>query len=77
MPVRTLEWAIRSSGRDYRQVRRPVPTVAKSTVARLKKDELVAMADERGIPTEGTRAELIGRLTGVESNDATVEPGDG
>lgn len=77
MPVRTLEWAVRSSGRDITKVRRPVPTVAKSTVARLKKDELVAMADERGLDIDGTRSDLIARLTGVESNDATVEPADG
>lgn len=71
MPVRTLEWAVRSSGRDYRVVRRPTPTVARSTVARLKKADLVAEAEQRGLETEGTRAELIDRLTG--SNDATVE----
>ena len=77
MPVRTLEWAVRSSGRDIRLVRRPKPAVALAAVAKLKKADLVAAAQERGLDTSGTKADLTARLTGVESNDATVEPGDG
>ena len=73
MPVRTLSWQVRSSGRDVTAVRRPLPSVARATAEKLKKAELVAAAEERGLDTDGTKAELVDRLTGVESNDATVE----
>lgn len=72
MPVRTLSWAVRSSGRDVKSVRRPLPSVARATAEKLRKAELVAAAEERGLDTDGTKAELVDRLTGVESNDATV-----
>lgn len=66
-------FSVRSSGRDLRAVRRPVPTVAVAVTEPLKKAELVALAEERGLDTSGTKAELSARLAGVESNDATVK----
>lgn len=66
-------FAVRSSGRDLTAVRRPSPSLASVTLVGLKKAELVATAQERGVDTSGTKAEIIDRLTGVESNDATVE----
>lgn len=70
-------FSVRSSGRDIRAVRRPVPTVALAVLTGLKKDELVRLAEERELDTSGTRADLTARLTGAESNDATVETSDG
>lgn len=68
MPVRTLSWAVRSSGRDIAAVRRPLPSFARATAEKLKKAELVAAAEERGLDTDGTKAELVDRLTGGETD---------
>lgn len=73
MPVHTLSWAVRSSGRDYRVVRRPTPSVPAASVDTLKKAELVALAEERGLDTSGTKADIVERLT---SNDADVTTTD-
>ena len=70
-------FSIRSSGRDLTLVRRPRPSLARAAVLKLRKDELTALAQERDLDTSGTKAELVDRLTGVESNDADVEPTDG
>ena len=66
-------FAVRSSGRDVTAVRRPVPSVSRAAALALKKAELQALAEERGVETSGTKADLVDRLTGVESNDAEVE----
>jgi SAP domain-containing protein len=62
-------FAVRSSGRDIRLVRRPGRSrVATKDVASLKKDELVKLAEERGVDTSGTKAEIterLGTVTGV------------
>ena len=65
-------FAVRSSGRDITAVRRPVPSVSRAAALALKKVELQALAEERGVDTAGTKAEIVNRLTGVESNDAEV-----
>jgi hypothetical protein len=58
-------FAVRSSGRDVRLVRRPAPTIIPSV--ELKKAELVELAEARGIDTSGTKADIVERLT--ESDD--------
>lgn len=72
MPV-IRSFAIRSSGRDLRAVRRPVRPVSAPEPT---KAELVALAKERGLDTRGNKADIAARLAAPESNDATVEPSD-
>lgn len=43
----------------------------------LKKKELVALADERGLDTGGTKAVLIDRLRAADDDPADVEDVDG
>jgi hypothetical protein len=60
-------FSVRSSGRDLTAVRRPKKLILKKVIepdhiSALKKPELVALAEEQGLDTSGTRAELIERL---------------
>jgi hypothetical protein len=64
-------FSVRSSGRDIRAVRRPAPTVAKPTVEGLRKAELVELAEERGLDTSGTKAEIAERLTSDDDVSTT------
>ena len=59
----------RTSGRDLNTVRRPRKTIRKAVALAMNKPELVEEAEARGLPTEGTKAELIGRL--VDPNEPT------
>jgi hypothetical protein len=61
----------RTSGRDLAAVRRPRKTIRKAIALAMNKGELVEEAEARGIPTEGTKAELVGRLVDP------AEPTDG
>lgn len=71
-------FAIRSSGRDLRAVRRATPTLAVALPEPPTKAELVTLAKARGLDTRGTKADISARLAVPESNDATVnvEPAD-
>jgi hypothetical protein len=73
MPTRMLVW--RTSGRDLTEVRRPSTvvvtptepadtTVVEPDLEALKKPELVALAEERGVDASGTKADIIDRLGG-------------
>lgn len=66
-------FSVRTSGRNLREVRRPKPAVDPTT---LKKAELAALAEARGVDTSGTKADILARLTPPESNDADVWPAD-
>lgn len=55
------EWHTDEQGR--RRVRRVAP-VAESDPASLKKDDLVALAEARGVDASGTKAEILERLRG-------------
>lgn len=61
-------FSVRTSGRDLSQVRRPKPSVSRAAALALKKPELQALAEEHGVETSGTKAEIVDRLTG-ESDD--------
>jgi hypothetical protein len=52
----------RTSGRDLTAIRRPHKTIRKAVAAAMNKTELVEEAEARGLPTEGTKAELVERL---------------
>lgn len=69
-------FAVRSSGRDFRVVRRPAPPAPVAKPAELKKAELVELAGTRGVDATGTKADILERLAAPESNDATVRPGE-
>jgi len=56
-------FSVRTSGRDLTQVRRPTPRV-RPNVATMRKADLIALADSRGIDSEGTVADLRERLDG-------------
>jgi hypothetical protein len=58
----------RTSGRDLRAVRRPVKTVDKAAASKMKKADLVALAEAQGVDAEGTKADLVERLTTDESD---------
>jgi hypothetical protein len=51
----------RTSGRDLTQVRRPTRRV-RPNVATMRKADLIALAESRGIDSEGTVADLRERL---------------
>jgi hypothetical protein len=61
----------RSSGRDLSLVRRPrrALPLRKPVLAAMRKDELVEVAEERGVDPEGTKAELIDRLASEDAAD--------
>ena len=52
----------RTSGRDLSAVRRPRKTIRRAVALAMNKTELVEEAEARGVPTEGTKADLVGRL---------------
>ena len=62
----------RTSGRDLKAVRRPVKTLRRGVAAAMNKAELVEYAEEAGLDTSGTKAELLDRVA-PESNDASVQ----
>jgi hypothetical protein len=47
----------------YRRVARKAAPVVKPDLSTLTKAELVSLAEERGIDSSGTKADLIARLT--------------
>jgi hypothetical protein len=53
------EWQNLDIGRRLVRVAREEP---KPALGSLKKDELVALAEERGVDTSGTKAEIVDRL---------------
>lgn len=61
-------FAVRSSGRDVTLVRRPKPNFARSTLAAMKKADVVAIAEDVGVDPSGTKDEIVDRL---------AEPTDG
>jgi hypothetical protein len=67
--VRYIQMA-RTSGRDLRAVRRPLPSVARAVAENLRKAELVELAEARGLDTSGTKADIVERLT--TSDDVTT-----
>lgn len=52
--------AIRAREARMRERHRPAPT--RDELVSMKKAELVEMADARGVPSSGTKAELVERL---------------
>lgn len=66
----------RSSGRGLSVTRRSPQPLRKGVAAAMNKAELVAHAEASGLDTSGTKADLVGRLSVPESNDADVEPAD-
>lgn len=60
----------RTSGRDLKAVRRPKRTLRRGVAAAMNKSELVEFAQEAGIDTSGTKAELIERMAAPESDES-------
>lgn len=67
---RYITFGGRSSGRDLRAVRRPIPTYSKSALTAMRKAELEALADQAGVDREGAKkADLVEKLAPQDSDD--------
>ena len=73
MPKYIYEWKPTQHGRRlFRRPRAAVPAAPPPAptddLSALKKDELVALASEQGVPTYGTKADIIERLEGSDGS---------
>lgn len=59
-------FAVRSNGRDRSVIRTPDRRAKPADISTLKKAELVAMAEAKGVDTDGTKADIVERLGSVE-----------